>query len=53
MHSCDTIVELGYEPKTVVVVTVLRVVVVAIRYARVVGCVVPRTAPQHPISTLH
>jgi hypothetical protein len=38
---------LAHQPKTDVVVTVVRVVVVAIRRARVVGIVVPRTATHH------
>ena len=37
-----------YHPKPNVPVTVVRVIVVAVRSARIVGIVVPRPAPQHP-----
>jgi hypothetical protein len=41
-----------HQPKTVVVVTVVWIVVVAVRGARIVMIVVPRPAAQHPPGAL-
>jgi hypothetical protein len=38
----------AHQPKTVVVVTVVWIVVVAVRGTRIVVIVVPRAAAQHP-----
>ena len=43
----------GYHPKTVIVPLIVRVILVAVRQARVVMIVVPRAAPQRRPSGLH